>query len=506
MDIFNTWKIFKNPENLRKLGYAIAIFCAITLLVSIVCGIVSYSGNKEEKGCLNVPPQCREKIYDCEELPDGLSFFGLFCLTDKCKTKEQCLAKRKSDREVSKLCQKGYYDNCIQKSVDAGLDTAINVALYFIVALVSVLVFIFLAIPLIKVVFVSAVPLVKGGGALAIKGTKTGASMANQVIRDRIQYGDGFDYQFYKLLFALQIKILKKIGPISESQVAVMRKLYEKNGYKSAEFHSRFTQLLSDESDLDLNIKSVRIAILGQNELKVSIIEFILAFAFACGYDEHIESYIRYVADNLGLDKNVYIVIRDSMLKHVSKIPYDDMDVLFDGLELNQIFSKKELLQLSKMDLEATQPSMNKSYSKEFFRFVFPLLVKLSYADGTLDFNKINHLSDFYSSCGYAKSDFLRLLKSYLADGHSFYFHVMNLKQYTQGQKNFRIHALENVMLFANLIGSPQTQLDMIENMSNELDVGENSFATLKNKFSSQSDDPTTLVASLRVANKHFFS
>ena len=53
--------------------------------------------------------------------------------------------------------------------------------------------------------------IIKNGGKLAIKGTKSSASMANQLIRDRIQYGDGFDYQFYKLLFALQIKILKKL-------------------------------------------------------------------------------------------------------------------------------------------------------------------------------------------------------------------------------------------------------------------------------------------------------
>ena len=528
MDIFNTWKFFKNPESLKKLAYVIAFFCAITLLVSIVCGIASYSEenkkfdrnrvfnktyNEKVSKCKLIPPHCKEKkqsSFKCKKLPDGWSFLGLFCITDECIVKKKCFDDQENEPERAKACQKKHYDTCVEgarifatqkvdelqekaksNSFNVGMDKGINTAFYFVLALVSILVFIFIAMPIIK-----------NGGKLAIKGTKTGASMANQVIRDRIQYGDGFDYQFYKLLFALQIKILKKLGPISELQMTVMRMLYEKNDYKSAEFHSRFTQLLSDESDLDLNIKNVRIAILEQNELKVSIIEFLLTFAFACGYDEHMEYYIRYVADNLSLDKNVYIVIRDSMLKYVSKTPYDNLDVLFDGLELNLIFSKKEFLQFSKMDLDATQPSMNKAYSKEFFRFVFPLLVKLSYADGSLDFNKINHLNNFYSSCGYAKSEFLRLLKSYLADGRSFYFHVMNLKQYTQGQKKFRIHALENVILYANFIGSPQTQLDMIENMSKELDVGKNSFATLKNKFSSQSDDSTTLVASLRAANK----
>ena len=43
MDIFNTWKFFKNPESLKKLAYVIAFFFFITLLVSIVCGIASYS-------------------------------------------------------------------------------------------------------------------------------------------------------------------------------------------------------------------------------------------------------------------------------------------------------------------------------------------------------------------------------------------------------------------------------------------------------------------------------
>lgn len=107
MDIFNTWKIFKNPENLRKLGYAIAIFCAITLLVSIVCGIVSYSGNKEEKGCLNVPPQCREKIYDCEELPDGLSFLDFFVLQINVKPKNSVWQRGKVTEKYLNYARKG---------------------------------------------------------------------------------------------------------------------------------------------------------------------------------------------------------------------------------------------------------------------------------------------------------------------------------------------------------------------------------------------------------------
>lgn len=518
-DFFYTWKIFKDPENLRKLGYAIVIFVAITILVSIICGIVSFSDNKEENRCTAVPPQCAEKIFNCENLENGWSLFGLVCLTEKCRKKDTCFAIQKRDQEMSKLCQKGFYDECVQKSVDAGIDSALNVALYSLVALVSILVLIFLAIPLIEIivvfvaiplikfiVFSVAIPLVKGGGSLAIEGTKASASMANQVIRDRIKYGDGFDYQFHKLLLALQIKILKKVGPISDSQMTVMQMLYEKCGYKTDEFHSRFTQLLSDEGNLDFSIKNIRIAILGRNELKVSVIESLLTFIIACGYNESIEFYIRYVADNLGLDKDVYIIIRDSMLKYANKTAYNDLDNLFFDLELNQFFTKKEMVQLSKMDLEKAPSSMNSVYSKEYFRFVFPLLVKLSYADGALGFERINVLNNFYSDCGYTKSDFLRLFKSYLADGHSFYFHIMNLKENTRKQKEFRIHALEDIVLFASLINLPQPQFDMIESMSKDLDVSENSFATVKNKFSLQSNDQIALIASLRSVNKHLFS
>ena len=530
-DFFYTWKIFRNPESLKKLACAIAIFCIITLLISIICGIASCSEenrkfdrnevfsktyNEEVSEC-KLPSYCKEKSpssFKCEKLPDGWSFFGLFCITDKCKKKEKCLADRENEPKRAEACKKKYFHTCEERagifakqkadelqekaksnSFNAGVDNGFKTAFYFVLALISILVFIFVAIPLIK-----------GGGSLAIKGTKASASMANQVIRDRIKYGDGFDYQFHKLLLALQIKILKKVGPISDSQMTVMQMLYEKCGYKTDEFHSRFTQLLSDESNLDFSIKNIRIAILGRNELKVSVIESLLTFIIACGYNESIEFYIRYVADNLGLDKDVYIIIRDSMLKYANKTAYNDLDNLFFDLELNQFFTKKEMVQLSKMDLEKAPSSMNSVYSKEFFRFVFPLLVKLSYADGALGFDRINVLNNFYSDCGYAKSDFLRLFKSYLADGHSFYFHVMSLKQNTQKQKKFRIHALEDIVLFASLINLPQPQFDMIESMSKDLDVSENSFATVKNKFSLQSNDQIALIASLRSVNKHLFS
>ena len=514
-DFFYTWKIFKDPENLRKLGYAIAGFCVVMFLVSIVCGIVSCSEEKidrdsiyksEISGCADK----KNKLDSCQNEEHWYCIFPFACqCSGEQKTYDACEQRAKTTTE----------ELAKSMSVDAGLDTAFNVALYSLVALVSILVLIFLAIPLIEIivvfvaiplikfiVFSVAIPLVKGGGSLAIEGTKASASMANQVIRDRIQYGDGFDYQFHKLLLALQIKILKKVGPISDSQMTVMQMLYEKCGYKTDEFHSRFTQLLSDESNLDFSIKNIRIAILGRDELKVSVIESLLTFIIACGYNESIEFYIRYVADNLGLDKDVYIIIRDSMLKYANKTAYNDLDNLFFDLELNQFFTKKEMVQLSKMDLGKAPSSMNSVYSKEFFRFVFPLLVKLSYADGALGFERINVLNNFYSDCGYTKSDFLRLFKSYLADGHSFYFHIMNLKENTRKQKEFRIHALEDIVLFASLINLPQPQFDMIESMSKDLDVSENSFATVKNKFSLQSNDQIALIASLRSVNKHLFS